>query len=91
MSSVNETETEKSHLLGLLCAGIKNEKFLKLINKFSSKVVQTNVKTCIAYSGTKLSSQFQIKVQTKKDHQHELLYYAKCPELQCTRENQEGV
>ena len=53
------------------------------MNNFSSKVLLTNVKTCIAYSGTKLRSQWQIKDQTKKDHQYDLVNYAKCPEKQC--------
>ena len=44
------------------------------------------VKTCMAYSGTKLSSKFQLKDQTKNDHQHAVVYYAKCPEEQCTKD-----
>ena len=36
------------------------------MNKFSLKELPTNVKKCIPYSGTKLSSQFQIKDESKK-------------------------
>ena len=32
------------------------------------------------YSGTKLSSKFQIKDKTKDEHKHDLTYYGKCPE-----------
>ena len=59
---------------------------MKSINKFSSQVLPCKVKACIAYSGTKLSSRFQLKDQTKKDHQHDVVYYRKCPEEQCTKD-----
>ena len=49
---------------------------MKSMNKFSSQVLPCNVETCIAYSGTKLGSRFQLKDQTKKDHQH-VVYHAK--------------
>ena len=64
----------------------KGENILKSMNKISSRVLPSNVKTCIAYSGTKLSSTFQLKYQTKKDHQHDAVHYAKCPEEQCAED-----
>ena len=45
-----------------------------------------NVKTSIAYSGIKLSSRFQLKDQTNKDHEHDVVCYAKCLEEQCTED-----
>ena len=50
------------------------------MNKFSTQVLPCNFKTCTAYSGTKLNSKFQLKDQTKKDHQDDVVYYVKCPE-----------
>ena len=88
-STINQTtqnEQDKRHLLVLPYAGNKGEKILKSMNKFSTRVLPCNVKTCTAYSGTKLSSKFQLKDQTKKDHQHDVVYYAKCPEEQCTED-----
>ena len=73
------------HLLVLPYAGNKGEKILKSMNKFSTRVLPCNVKTCTAYSGTKLSRKFKLKDQTKKD-QHDVVYYAKCPEEQCTED-----
>ena len=84
-STIDQTaqnEQKKCHLLDLPYAGNKGEKILKSINKFSSRVSPCNVKTCIAYFGTKLSSNistFQSKDQTKNDHEHVVVYYAKCP------------
>ena len=65
--TVNQTalnEQEKRHLIVLPYAGNKGEKILKSRNKFSSRVLPSNVKTCIAYSGTILSSKFQLKDET---------------------------
>ena len=73
-------------MLVLTYAGNKGEKILKSMNNFSTRVLPCNLKTCTAYSGTKLSSKFQLKDQTKKDHQHDVVYYAKCPEEQCTED-----
>ena len=56
------------------------------MNKFSTQVLSCNVKTCTAYCGTKLCSKFQSKDQTKKDHQYNVVYYAKCPEEQFTED-----
>ena len=88
-SAINQTtqnEQDKRHLLVLPYAGNKGEKILKSMNKFSSRVLPSNVKILTAYSGTKLSSKFQLKDQTKKDHQHDVVYYAKCPVEQCTED-----
>ena len=76
-STITQTalnDQEKHHLLVLPYAGNKGETILKSINKFSSRVLPCNVKTCIIYSRTKLSSRFQLKDQTKKDHWHDVVY-----------------
>ena len=72
-SAINQTalnEQEKRHF-ALPYAGNKEGKTLKSMNKFSLQVFPCNFKTCIAYSGTKLSSMFQTKDQTNKGHQHD--------------------
>ena len=87
-STINQTtlnEQEKRHLSVLPYAGNKGEKILKLMNKFSSRVLPCNVKTCIAYSGTKLSSRFELD-KTKNDHQQDVVHYAKCPEEWCSED-----
>ena len=88
-STINQTiqnEQEKRHLLILPYAANKEEKILKSMNKFSTWVLRCNIKKFTAYSGTKLSRKFKLKDQTKKDHQHDVVYYAKCPEEQCTED-----
>ena len=63
-STINQTvlnEQEERHLLILPYTGNKGEKILKLMNKFLSQVLPCNIKTCIAYCGTKLNNRFQLK------------------------------
>ena len=42
----------------------------------------TNTKVLISYKGTKLSTMFNTKDQIKKEHKHDIIYHAKCPD--CT-------
>ena len=43
------------------------------------------VNTQIAYAGRKLSTYFQIKHKSKFNHQHGLVYHAKCPSELCNK------
>ena len=43
----------------------------------------------MAYTGNKLSTCFYVKDQSKFDHQHDVVYYADCPNETC-RENYIG-
>ena len=63
-STINQTaqNVQDKHLLLLPYAGNKGEKILKSMNKFSTRVLPCNVKTCTAYSGTELSSKFQLNL-----------------------------
>ena len=65
---------------------VKRRKDIEISNKFKSRVLSRSIKTCISYSGTKLSSRFQLKDHTKKDHQHDVVYYVKRPEEQYTED-----
>ena len=88
-STINEAvlnKQDKRHLLVLPYASNKGEKILKSMNKFPSEVLPCNVRPRIADSGTKFSSRFQLIDQTKKDHQHDKVYYGKFPNEQCTED-----
>ena len=43
------------------------------------KRILSNVKTCITYEGTKLSTQSPVKDRTKFEHRHNLVYFGRCP------------
>ena len=50
-------------------------------------VLADHVTTRVTYSGTKLGSKFtKIKDKTIKEHQHDVVYYVKCPESQCSED-----
>ena len=38
----------------------------------------------IILTGTKLSLQFNIKYDTNKQHKHDLVYFSRCPFMDCT-------
>ena len=37
----------------------------------------------IIHTGTKLASKFNIKEKISKEHKHDLIYKAQCPDLHC--------
>ena len=60
--------------LTLPYAGHKGETVINKMRKHINKTIP-NTK--------KLGSKFKIKDQTKKEHQHNVVYHAKCPDPQC--------
>ena len=42
-----------------------------------------NVITKSAYSAVRLRNRFNIKIKIVKQHQHDIIYYGKCPEGNC--------
>ena len=53
------------------------------MKKATHKLLPETVNTQIAHTGRKLSTYFQIKDKNKFDHQHDLVYHAKCPSELC--------
>ena len=51
-----------------------------------NKLLPDNIKPKIAFTGTKLGSSFQVKDKTELKHNHDVIYYGKCPEDQCTED-----
>ena len=84
----NQNDVNKTaHLLVLPYAGSKGEKLVKSMKSSLRCVVPENVRTRVIYSGTRLSSKFtKIKDKTVTEHQHDIVYYSKCPESQCSED-----
>ena len=53
------------------------------MNKKVKKLLPNNTKIEVAFISTKLSSWFNVKFKIDFDHNHDLIYYAKCPESTC--------
>ena len=53
------------------------------MKKELQKRIPSNVKTCITYEDTKLSTQFPVKDRTKFEHRHNVVYFSRCPKATC--------
>ena len=47
-------------------------------------LLPTNIRTKIAFTGSKLSTCFQVKDKTKFEHNHDIVYHGICPETDCS-------
>ena len=80
---VKEIE-QKRHLLILPYQGDRGNSLLKSLQKRLHNLLPNHIITEVTYTGKKLSTCFNIKDQTKFEHQHDIVYYGKCPEVDCT-------
>ena len=76
----------KNHFLLLPYKGGKVEHLIKSMKRRISKLLPPENKTQVAYTGKKLSTCFNVKDQSKFEHQHDVVYYVDCPNGKC-REN----
>ena len=53
------------------------------MNRQLNKHLKNDIKVIILYQGTKLSSTFQVKDQTKFEHRNGVVYCCSCPENDC--------
>ena len=81
-----EANNNKLHSLILPYAHWKGKNIIKSINNNTQQILPNNVKTRITYTGRKLGTKFQIKDLTKNQHEHDLIYYSKCPEPNCDKD-----
>ena len=79
----------KNHFLLLPYKGEKGEHLIKSMKRRIPKLLPPEIKTQVAYTGKKLSTCFNVKDQSKFEHQHDVIYYAECPNEKC-RENYIG-
>ena len=56
------------------------------MNYSIQRILPENVKTRITYTSRKLDTKFQINNLTKNPYEHDLIYYNKCPELNCNKD-----
>ena len=55
------------------------------MKKQLKKSIPSNVKTCITYEGTKLSTQFPVKDRTTFEHRNNMVYFSHCPNVTCNK------
>ena len=67
----------------------KGEHLIKSMKRRKSKLLSPEIKTQVVYTGKKLSTCFNVKGQSKFEHQHDVVYYADSPNGK-SRENYAG-
>ena len=77
-SNICETNAAKFAHAALPYKGTFGEKVLNSLKSNLKRFLRKEIETKIVYTGTKLRSQFGITVKTKFEHQHDLVYHAKC-------------
>ena len=82
----NNTDNSKTKLqLFLPFSGKQGIQLLSKMKKQLKKTIPSNVKTCITYGDTKLSTQFLVKDRTKFEHRHNIVYFSCCPNETCNK------
>ena len=79
----NDTETVT---LNLPYAGSKGEQIIKKMKKSIANCTNNKSRVRIVYTAKKLASKFPVKDKTKKEHIHNVVYHAKCPNKKCESE-----
>ena len=80
---VTTNATSKQIQLVLPYAGKRGNNIIRKMRRQLNKHLKDDVKVMITYQGTKLSSRFQVKDQTKFEHRNDIVYCCKCPENDC--------
>ena len=53
------------------------------MKKQLKKSIPSNIRICITYKDTKLSTRFPVKERTKFEHRHDIVYFSHCPNVTC--------
>ena len=64
--------------------GDKGIGLTKLLKRNLDKHLPNNVKTQVTFTGQKFSTQFNVEDRTKFEHKHDVIFFGKCPEKNCT-------
>ena len=79
----NETDDVKNVHLSLPYAGKHGEKLINKMRKNLDSALPITVKPIITFNSNKLGSNFNIKDQTKFEHNNNLVYMCTCPYKNC--------
>ena len=74
----------KNHFLLFFYKGEKGEHLIKSMKRRISMLLPREVKTQVTNAGKKRSTCFNVKDQSKFEDQHDVLYYADCPNEKIT-------
>ena len=86
-ADTNKLETKVEQNVVTLCLpymGGNGEKVLNKMRKSFNRRLKDKLNLQIIYNSKKLSEAFSLKDNTALKHQHNVVYYAKCPNKKCT-------
>ena len=81
--TIVEKHDDKKHLLMIPYQGGKGEQVIKSVRKTIKRLLPSNIKVQVSFTGSKLSSCFNIKGKTKFEHRNDVIYLETCPETTC--------
>ena len=74
----------KNHFLLFFYKGEKGEHLIKSMERRISMLLPPEVKTQVTYAGKNRSTCFNVKDQSKFEHQHDVVHYADSPNEKIT-------
>ena len=84
-SNVINTESgNKRHLLVLPYQGEQRSRLVKSLKRSITKLLPEATQLEFGFTGSKLSTHFQITDKTEFEHNHEVIYLGTCPENNCS-------
>ena len=81
--TIVEKHDDKKHLLMIQYKGGKGEQVIKSVRKTIKRLLPSNIKVQVSFTGNKLSSCFSIKDKITFEHRHDVIYLGTCPETMC--------
>ena len=81
--TIVEKHDDKKHLLMIPYQGGKGEQVIKSVRKTIKRLLPSNIKVQVSFTGNKLSSCFSIKDKTKFEHRHDVIYLGTFSETMC--------
>jgi hypothetical protein len=85
-TKMDEEQEEIQLMLSLPYAGKVGEQIVEKVQKYVKKKASNGnkkVRVNAVFKSMKLSSRFPLKDRTKPEHQHNVVYYVKCPNKKC--------
>ena len=82
--NMNNLSDKIVNTLKLPYQGDHKANLIKSIKESSNKSLPETLDARIILTGTRLSSQFNIKNDTNKQHKHDLVYFTSSPSRSCT-------
>ena len=79
---VEKHDDKKHHFMIPYQAG-KGEQVIKSVRKTIKRLLPSNIKVQVSFTGNKLSSCFNIKDKTRYEHRHDVIYPGTCPGTTC--------